>query len=63
MRWVKLILGLAAIAVMVLFSFNSVNSTGVFAGFSLYWYKELLRDSETLNAVKNTLLLAMADSL
>ena len=31
----------APIAVMVLFSFNRANSTGVFAGFSLYWYREL----------------------
>ena len=53
----------APIAVMVLFSFNSVNSTGVFAGFSLYWYKELLRDGATLAALKNTLLLAVLSSL
>ena len=27
----------APIAVMILFSFNSINSTGIFGGFSLYW--------------------------
>ena len=53
----------APIAVMVLFSFNSINSTGVFAGFSTYWYRELFRDGATLAALKNTLLLAVTSSL
>ena len=53
----------APIAVMVLFSFNSINSTGVFAGFSTYWYRELFRDGATLAALKNTLLLAVSSSL
>ena len=53
----------APIAVMVLFSFNSSNSTGVFTGFSLYWYKELLGDPATLAALKNTLILAVLSSL
>ena len=48
----------APIAVMVLFSFNSINSTGVFAGFSTYWYRELFRDGATLAALKNSLLLS-----
>lgn len=53
----------APIAVMVLFSFNRANSTGVFAGFSLYWYRELFRDGATLTALKNTLVLAVLSSL
>ena len=53
----------APIAVMVLFSFNSINSTGVFAGFSTNWYRELFRDGATLAALKNTLLLAVSSSL
>lgn len=53
----------APIAVMVLFSFNSINSTGVFAGFSTYWYRELFRDGATLAALKNTLVLAVSSSL
>lgn len=52
----------APIAVMVLFSFNSSNSTGVFTGFSLQWYKELLNDSATLEALKNTFVLAVSSS-
>ena len=48
----------APIAILLVFSFNESKSLSVFSNFSVYWYKELLRDSETLNAVKNTLLLA-----
>ena len=53
----------APIAVLILFSFNSSNSTGVFTGFSLRWYKELLSDHATLMALKNTLILAVSSSL
>ena len=49
----------APIAILLVFSFNESKSLSVFSNFSLYWYKELIRDSETLNAVKNTLLLAL----
>ena len=52
----------APIAVMVLFSFNSSNSTGVFTGFSLYWYRELFNDPATLAALKNTLILAVSSA-
>jgi len=34
----------------------------VFAGFSLKWYQELFRDGDTLESVKNTLILACSDS-
>ena len=53
----------APIAVLILFSFNDSNSTGVFTGFSLQWYEELLTDTATLNALKNTLILAVLSSL
>ena len=52
----------APIAILLVFSFNESKSLSVFSNFSLYWYKELLQDSETLNAVKNTLLLACCAS-
>ncbi len=52
----------APIAVMVLFSFNASNSTGVFTGFSFYWYRELFNDPATLSALKNTLILAVLSS-
>ncbi len=53
----------APIAVLILFSFNDSNSTGVFTGFSLRWYRELLSDKATLTALKNTLILAVTSSL
>lgn len=53
----------APIVILLVFSFNSGNSLSVFSGFSLYWYRELLHDTNTLNALKNTLVLALCASL
>ena len=51
------------IIILPVFSFNASKSLSVFSGFSLYWYRELFRDTETLKAVRNTLLLAVSSSL
>ena len=48
----------APILVMVLFSFNSSNSTAVFEGFSLKWYYELVKNESVLISLSNTLILA-----
>ena len=53
----------APIAILLVFSFNEAKSLSVFSGVSLHWYEELFRDSETLGAVKNTLILAVSASL
>lgn len=53
----------APIIVLLVFSFNEAKSLSVFSGFSLKWYKELLRDRNTLEAVKNTIILAFAATL
>lgn len=50
----------APIAILLVFSFNGAKSLSVFSGFSLNWYRELFRDAETLGAVRNTLVLALA---
>ena len=50
----------APIAILLVFSFNEAKSLSVFSNFSLYWYRELFRDAETLNAVNNTVLLAFS---
>ncbi|MBR0162649.1 MAG: extracellular solute-binding protein [Oscillospiraceae bacterium] len=50
----------APIAILLIFSFNEAKSLSVFSGTSLYWYRELLKDRETLNAVRNTLILAIS---
>lgn len=50
----------APILILLVFSFNESKSLSVFSEFSLYWYKELFRDSETLKAVRNTVVLALS---
>ena len=50
----------APIAILLVFSFNQAKSLSVFSGFTLYWYRELFRDNETLGAVRNTLVLAVS---
>ena len=53
----------APIAILLIYSFNEGKSLSVFSGFSLKWYRELFRDSETLNSVRNTLVLALSAAL
>lgn len=53
----------APIAVMILFSFNAGKSTSVFEGFSLDWYAEMISNEAILEAVRNTLLLAVTSSV
>ncbi len=53
----------APIAVLIFFSFNSGSSTSSFSGFSVRWYVELFRNAEILNALKNSLILAVTSSL
>ena len=53
----------APIVVMIVFSFNASASTSVMTGFSLKWYESLMHDSATINALKNTLILAVSSSL
>ena len=53
----------APIAVMVLFSFNAGKSTSVFEGFSIDWYVEMISNRAILEAVRNTLLLAVTSSV
>lgn len=52
----------APLLVMVFFSFNESKSTSVFSGFSLRWYRELFASSDTVTALKNTLILALLSS-
>lgn len=53
----------APILVMVLFSFNSSNSTAVFEGFSLKWYYELIKNESVLVSLSNTLILAFLSAI
>lgn len=53
----------APMAVMVVMSFNGTSSTSVLSGFSLKWYGELFNDRITLQALSNTLVLAIMSSI
>lgn len=53
----------APLLVMIFFSFNESNSTFVFEGFSLKWYAELFSDRNTMEALKNTLILALSSAV
>ncbi len=50
----------APIVVLLIFSFNESKSLSVFSGFSFKWYEELFQDRNTLESVKNTLILAFS---
>ena len=51
------------ILTLILFSFNSSNSTAVFTGFSLEWYVELFKSEGTFEALRNSLILAISSAL
>ena len=53
----------APLLVMVFFSFNEAKSTTVFTGFSLKWYAELFSSSDTMTALRNTLVLAVTSAV
>ena len=48
----------APIVILLVFSFNESKSLSVFSGFSFKWYRERFNDRNTLETVRNTLLLA-----
>ncbi len=50
----------APIVVLLIFSFNEAKSLSVFSEFSFKWYRELFRDRNTLQSVRNTLILAFS---
>ncbi len=51
------------ILTLILFSFNSSESTAVFEQFSFKWYRELFSSAEAFTALRNTLILAVLSSL
>ena len=51
------------IFMLIVLSFNGTNSTSVISGFSFKWYVELFRDSATINALTNTLVLAVTSAI
>ncbi|MBR5136664.1 MAG: ABC transporter permease [Clostridia bacterium] len=53
----------APILILVFFSFNKGKSTSVFSGFSLKWYGELFSNGQAMNALGNTLILAVISAI
>ena len=53
----------APIVILIFFSFNSLESTGVFGGFSLKWYESLLHNANAKNALIHSLIIAVTASL
>ena len=53
----------APILVLIVFSFNESKSLSVFSGCSFRWYIELLNDRNTMEAVRNSLILASASTI
>ena len=52
----------APILVLIIFSFNDTETASrtVFGGFSLRWYEKLFEDRLILEALRNTLIIAVA---
>ncbi|MDU7339238.1 MAG: ABC transporter permease [Clostridium sp.] len=55
----------APIVILIIFSFNdsSTMSRSVWSGFSLRWYRRLFEDRLILEALQNTLIIALISSL
>lgn len=53
----------APIVILIVFSFNSLESTGVFGGFSTRWYEAILNNADAANALKNSLIIGVSSSL
>ncbi len=53
----------APITILIIFSFNSGSSTAVMQGFSFKWYIELFNDEAIINALKNSVFLAVVSSV
>ena len=51
------------IIIMIVFSFNSTKSLTNFSSFSLRWYEDLLYNSELMDAVKVSVVLALLSTL
>ena len=53
----------APLLIMIVFSFNSSRSTTIFGGFSLKWYQEFFSNSQIMEALSNTMIVAVLSSL
>ena len=61
--WLIFLFLYAPILVLILFSFNSSKSRCSWEGFSLKWYIALFQDSQIMNAMFNTVIIAVVAAL
>lgn len=53
----------APILILMLYSFNDSRSRGKWGGFTLKWYGELFHDADSMEALKNTLIIALLSAV
>lgn len=53
----------APILILIVFSFNESKSRGIWGGFSLKWYRELLLDQAIMKALYYTIVIAVLSSM
>lgn len=53
----------APIIVLIVYSFNSGTTRGSFEGFSFIWYKNLFNDSQIMEALGNTVTIALLSAV
>lgn len=53
----------APIAVLIIYSFNESKSRGSWGGFSLKWYQALFKNADIMQALFNTVVIAIISSL
>ena len=53
----------APIVTMIVLSFNDTKSRTLWGGFTLRWYADMLQDTAIMNALHNTLLIALLSAL
>lgn len=51
------------IVIVIIYSFNESKLSAVWDGFSLKWYRELFADNSLFEALRNSVVLALASSL
>ncbi|WP_414500675.1 ABC transporter permease [Zymobacter sp. IVIA_12111.31 C1] len=60
--WAAMVFFYLPLIIVVIFSFNSINSATHFAGFSLRWYRQLLGNEQIITALRNSMVLAVGSS-
>ncbi len=60
--WIVYVFLYLPIFILVIFSFNKARIGSVWTGFTLDWYRELLKDTSILSALKNSLIVAVVST-